>query len=129
MTTLAKKRKILKAIKDSAGIVSQIAKKSKASRTTVYEYLKVYPDVKEAYEDEKEKVLDIAETSLYQLAQQKDIQAVKYILDKKGEGRGYGAPLQNINLYTPKGVQIEHKETAKLYSDAMENIEKDNKND
>lgn len=81
---------IIKAIEDTGGIVSRIAEKLQCSRRTVYSYIDKYPEVKSAYDDEKEMVLDACEEGLFAKIYGHDFEAIKYYLERKGKCRGYG---------------------------------------
>lgn len=84
--------KMLKAIDNSAGIKSEVAKRLNCSRSLIYEYIERFPEVRAAFEDEEEKVLDMAESSLFSLIQDGDTSAIFYYLNNKGKKRGYAAP-------------------------------------
>mgnify|MGYP004653631295 CR=1 FL=1 len=60
------------------------------SRVTVYAYIQKHPELKEAYEDEKETILDICEEGLLSKIYSQDFEAIKYYLERKGKSRGYG---------------------------------------
>lgn len=74
----------------TGGIVSQIAEKLQCSRNTVYAYIDKYPEVKTAYDDEKEMILDVCEEGLFAKIYGQDFEAIKYYLERKGKCRGYG---------------------------------------
>ena len=81
---------VVKAIQGTGGIVSQIAEKLQCARQTVYVYIKKYPEVKEAYDNEKEMILDVCEEGLFAKIYGQDFDAIKYYLERKGKSRGYG---------------------------------------
>lgn len=81
---------VVKAIEGTGGIISQIAEKLQCSRQTVYTYINKYPEVKSAYDDEKEMILDACEEGLFDKIYGHEFEAIKYYLERKGKSRGYG---------------------------------------
>ena len=77
------------AVKDTGGIVSQIAKNAGVANKTVYDFLARHPEMKKVREVEIEKVLDMAEGNLFLKARDKNEWAIKYLLSHKGRLRGY----------------------------------------
>lgn len=57
----------------------------------MYYYINTFDEVREAYENEKENVLDACEEGLLAKIYSQDMDAIKYYLAYKGRGRGYGA--------------------------------------
>jgi hypothetical protein len=78
-----------KAIPGSAGIITTIAKRVGCDWHTAKKYIEEYATIRQAYADECEAVLDMAEAKLYKAVEKGDLQAVKYILSTKGKRRGY----------------------------------------
>lgn len=100
------KEATLQAIKGSLGIVSTIARRLQCESRTAKKLIDKWEETREAFESEKEFVLDLAENGLYDALLKKEQWAVKFILSTKGQSRGYvqtteirtaGDPL-NINL-------------------------------
>ena len=83
------KEPILEAIKDSAGIVSTIAKRLGVDWHTAEKYINEYDECKQALSNESEKVIDLAETKLIGAIQNSDMQTVRWFLATKGKRRGY----------------------------------------
>lgn len=90
-------RMMLRAIKDSHGILSIIARRCRASPTTVKKSLELYPIVKQAYLDECDRILDIAEDKVLASIMNNDITTAKWYLTNKGKERGYGRQDMSIN--------------------------------
>ncbi len=91
---------ILEAIKGSAGIVSTIAKKMDCNWHTAKTYINKYDSCKEAYSSEEEKVLDMAESTLYNSIKEGNTQDCKWLLSTKGKKRGFSEKTEidhNIN--------------------------------
>jgi len=68
------KQKTLEAIQGSGGIVSTIAKRLGCSWYTAKKLTTRWPDAERAYIDEKEHLLDLAETTLLTAIKNGDIQ-------------------------------------------------------
>ena len=83
------KKKFIEALEDTGGVITTIAKKLGVSRKSIYDYLIKFPELKEYLNDEKEKILDMAEISLFSQVKDKDFSATKYILGTLGKRRGY----------------------------------------
>lgn len=83
---------ILKAIKGSNGIISTIAKRVKCDWHTVNDYinLKGKEDIKQAFDNEKESLLDMSEKVISDAIKKKDVDAAKWYLSKIGRKRGFG---------------------------------------
>lgn len=59
-------------------------------RATVFEWQNISPVFRKKLEEFKEKLLDSAEKTMFQLAAKGDFKAAKYILDSHGRERGWG---------------------------------------
>ncbi len=77
------------AIKDSAGIMTTIAKNLGCDWSTARKYTEMYDSTKEAYFNEGERVLDLAESKLIEAINKGDSQMIKYLLATKGKKRGF----------------------------------------
>ena len=86
-----KVEQVLEAIKDTGGIKTEVCQRLNCGRRTIYLYMDRFPEIKDAFEEEEEKVLDMAESSLFSLIQNGDTSAIFYYLNNKGRCRGYGA--------------------------------------
>ena len=87
------KDQVLKAIEGSGGIVSAVAQRLGCAWKTADNLVKRWAEVREAFMAEREKVLDIAETTLIKSIQNGDTQDAKWMLSKRGKARGYGDAL------------------------------------
>ncbi|GAB6036152.1 hypothetical protein JCM15519_07110 [Fundidesulfovibrio butyratiphilus] len=85
---------MIEAINDTGGIVTNICERLGCSRQTFYDYLRRFPKVEQALQDERDKILDLGEGSLYALVQGGDFNATKYLLNCKGKDRGWGETQQ-----------------------------------
>ena len=98
-------KKFKGAVLDSGGVITTIAQRVGVSRKSIYEFMERTPGMKELRLDEEEKILDMAEISLFSQVKNKDFSATKYILSNKGRSRGYNErPETEINI-----SQHEHK--------------------
>jgi hypothetical protein len=87
-------KQILKAIENSGGIKTNVAKKLSISRQTVDRYQRVYPSIAKALEEEMDTVLDKAESNIFSGVQEGDIPISQWILRYKGKHRGYSEKLE-----------------------------------
>jgi hypothetical protein len=97
-------QQVIDAIKDTGGIKAEAARRLGCDWRTVDRYIKNYATVRQAYEQECETVLDLAESIMLknlQLARKQqdeqntivDTGDAKWVLSMKGRKRGY-APTQ-----------------------------------
>jgi hypothetical protein len=83
------KRRILKAIDGSAGIITVIANRVGCSRLTIYERVEKDPDIKDALMQSKEQLIDVAESKLAEKINVGDLGSIKFYLQTQGKHRGY----------------------------------------
>lgn len=86
MSKLSKK-KVIAAIENSGGIVSNIARNADVSRTAIYKFLKKYPDLVDLIQEEKDQVSDMAENQLIVAIQNGEPWGVKYWLSTQVKSR------------------------------------------
>lgn len=97
------KDKFTEAIKGSYGIISNIARKLGCTRRTIYYFLdkEDNKDLKILIDEEKEILLDLAESNLFKSLKSKDKYERKwstmFILNTFGAKRGYGNKNENAN--------------------------------
>lgn len=82
-------KQFIAAIPGTGGIVTSIAERVGCKWHTAKKYIETMPTVRQAYEDECARVLDMAEDGLIKAIQGGDLQAIKYYLSTKGKHRGY----------------------------------------
>ena len=78
------------AIKGSGGFVTEIARRLRCSRSTVYRYKEKYENIASAIFEEKEHLLDTAESALLKQITNGHITAIIFYLKTQGYKRGYG---------------------------------------
>ena len=83
------KEKVLRAIKGSAGIVSEVAKKLNCDWKTAHKYIHKYDETRLALENEGEELIDNAEMAMHNLISEGDGMMIRYYLSTKGRKRGY----------------------------------------
>lgn len=76
-------------IPGTGGIISTIAARVGCDWHTAKRYIDNYATVKQAYDDECEKVTDLAETQIIKGIKENDLPTAKWYLTMKGHSRGY----------------------------------------
>lgn len=82
-------KQFIEAIPGTGGIISKIAERVDCTWHTAKKYIDNYATVQQAYDDECERILDLAESALIKSISEQQAWAVKYILSTKGKNRGY----------------------------------------
>ena len=77
------------ALKDSFGIQILIAKRLNVDRSTIVDYLERHPQFRKDLDLEKEKIVDKAESVLFQKISDNDLDSSKWVLSRLGKNRGY----------------------------------------
>lgn len=80
---------VITAIRKNRGILSMAAKDLGCVRQTLHNYANRYPTVKQAIEDERESLLDLAEGSLFEQVRKGNVTAIIFTLKTLGKCRGY----------------------------------------
>jgi len=83
------KKAIIEAIKDSGGIMSTIARRLGVTWHTADSWVKQYDETKQALQDERETILDLAESTLFRNIKDGNSQDAKWLLSTMGKNRGY----------------------------------------
>jgi hypothetical protein len=76
-------------IPGSAGIISTIAARVGCTWHTAKKYIDEYPTINQAYKNECETTVDMAESKLLEAIESGDNQMIKYYLSTKGKYRGF----------------------------------------
>jgi len=82
-------KQVLKAVDGSGGLVTTIANRLGCSRMTVYNYMKKYATVADAIQEEREGLLDMAESELLKQIRGGNMTAIIFFLKTQGKARGY----------------------------------------
>lgn len=94
MTRKISQKTLLEAIRNSGGIYSTIARKLDIAWSTARIKVEADPVTKQAYDDECERVLDLAEATIIKSVEGGDTSDAKWLLARKGKKRGYGDKLE-----------------------------------
>lgn len=81
---------VVDAVKGSGGFVTEIARRLGCTRSTIYRYKANFEAVAEAIFEEKEHLLDTAESALLKQVNSGNITAIIFYLKTQGYGRGFG---------------------------------------
>ena len=104
------KKKVKNAIKGSGGVLSVLAEKCDVSRSAITQFLQKEKNknIKELIEQEKERIIDLAENKLHGLINKEDFPAIKYYLNTKGKSRGYveKQEIEHTGISTPIEINI-----------------------
>jgi hypothetical protein len=98
------KKKLLKALEKSMGIVANACKIVNLDRTTFYRYYNEDEEFKEAVDNMQDYVLDFAESKLLENIKDKKETSIIFYLKTKGRKRGY-IEKQDVDV-TTKGKEM-----------------------
>jgi transposase-like protein len=101
-----KKTDLFKAIENSGGNISLIARRLGCLRSTVYKYLDRYPDLGIQIEQEREAMLDMAENELLRQIKDGNTTAVIFYLKTQGRSRGYDERMRVEHSWKREVVQL-----------------------
>ena len=87
--------RMIEAIQKAEGNLSAAARMLKTTRRTVHRYVSDYEDVRAAYEEANDTVLDVVENKLIEQAKLGLPEQVRFFLRTKGRSRGYGDRLDS----------------------------------
>lgn len=83
------KKTVLKAIKDSYGVVGTIAGRLGCEWNTARRYIEKWPETQQAVLDERENYLDMTENACIDRIKNGDGQMIRFVLATVGKKRGY----------------------------------------
>jgi predicted transcriptional regulator len=113
--TVISKSKFERASVNSGGITQNIAKKLGVARSTVCNYIvKNKEFCIPIITQEKEKIVDMAENSLFNQVKEQEAWATKYLLATKGRDRGYGEQLDINQRVLNVSIQLKQDEVEDL---------------
>ena len=88
-------KNLTEAIKDSFGHQMTIAKRLHVTYQTVYNAFKEFPHLKPLLDEERNKLLDVAEWVVSQaIINKKDVKVAMWVLEKLGAKRGFNPELE-----------------------------------
>ncbi|MDM8535094.1 hypothetical protein QUF55_10395, partial [Clostridiaceae bacterium HSG29] len=99
--------KVKKAIEGTAGVILSVAKRCGASYNATWRYFNEPKNahMKKLLEQEREKIIDLAENKLYKKVNDEEWHAIKFVLTTIGAKRGF-TEKQEINHNITK-IEIE----------------------
>lgn len=112
-------QQMIDALMETGGIVTEACRILGCHRSTYYEYIKQYPEIKEAHDACNEDSLDESESVLMRFVRgeikgmgpRERLDAVKYHLRTKGRTRGYGDRMEIAGAEGAPPVRIERVTT------------------
>ena len=87
----------IEAIQGTGGIKITIARKLGCHRHTVTRYIDKYSTIKQSFENERERMVDLAEGKFMKLVEAGEWPAIRFMLMTLGASRGY-APKSELDL-------------------------------
>lgn len=91
-------KEILEAIEGSAGLISTVAKRLGVAWDTARSLINREEEITTAYNNEKEKIKDMAESVVIGSIKKEDVQTAKWYLGIMGKDRGYDERRLEITL-------------------------------
>jgi len=82
-------REVISALPGTGGVISTLAKRLGCTWSTAKRYVEQYPTIKAAYEDECERVKDMAESVILKGIEGGNTADAKWYLARKAKERGY----------------------------------------
>jgi transposase-like protein len=79
----------LAALENNAGNISEACVKAGIGRTTYYLWLEQSEQFKQAADEVKESLIDLAENKLIEKIKEGDVKSIIFFLKTKGKSRGY----------------------------------------
>lgn len=112
---------VLAVIRLTQGNISLAAKNLDTSRSTLYNYLTRYPELKQALTDARESMIDHAESALRNAAIRGEAWAVCFMLKTIGRSRGY-IEKHDLNVEVTISRELA-EETVEVYIQTVKEVE------
>jgi transposase-like protein len=111
--------KFEKALKNSGGVITLIAKRIGITRTTLYLWMRKHPETQAMLDQEREVLIDHAEEALINKLDNGVDWAIKYVLGTLGKSRGWveKPEFQFIAKQSNMNVNIELEKLLKVTRD------------
>jgi hypothetical protein len=111
--TESNKKKLLEALEETLGIVTDACRKAKVSRSQYYEWLKTDSEFKAAVDDIQELQMDFVESMLLKNIKKGKEQSILFYLRTKGKKRGYSEEEDKAKSFheTFSGITMSIKRT------------------
>lgn len=102
-------REVVEAVHGSGGLVTEIARRLNCSRMTVYRYRDRFATVRDAIQEEKEGLRDLAEAELIRQIRGGNMTAIIFYLKTQAKERGYveRQEFEHTGPITLKVVEVE----------------------
>ena len=84
-----RKNDVIDAIQKYNGNISAVARAFGVSRAAIYDYINKKPELKKMIQDERDAMVDSAESELYKLIKRGNLTALIFYLKTQGKQRGY----------------------------------------
>ena len=97
-------QQVINALRSARGIQYGAALILKCTRQTVSNYIDRYPTVKQVYDEERESMIDIAESRLLDSVIRGDAWAIGFTLRTLGRDRGYVVRQETTSLTSEEGL-------------------------
>jgi predicted transcriptional regulator len=82
-------KEIIAAVRKNKGILTLVARELGCTRQTVHNYVKRYPTIAAAVQEERDSLLDLAEGKLFEQVNKGNMTAIIFTLKTLGKHRGY----------------------------------------
>lgn len=97
------RKRVINALVEAAGIKYIAAKALGCGTNTLDRYIKLYDDVREAYEELRNDRVERMERALFEQGEKGNVQAIMFLLRTLGKDRGYAeAKPQNVGAALPE---------------------------
>lgn len=97
---------VTEAIADSYGIMSQIARRLGCAWSTAQRQVERWGETREAYQNERERILDLAESITVDKLKSGDFDAARWVLSRLGRDRGYGPDRPDVTAEAERGEMV-----------------------
>lgn len=104
----ASKEAVIEAIQGSGAVISTVAKRLGVNWHTAKKRCYQWEATRLALEDEEQRILDMAESKLFESINNGNTQDAKWLLSTKGKHRGYSEKTQH---------EVEHSGTVQIVDD------------
>jgi CRISPR/Cas system type I-B associated protein Csh2 (Cas7 group RAMP superfamily) len=110
---------IRRAIDGCLGNYSTVAQRLGVTRGAITQYFKKHPEMKERADQEREKLLDIAESQIAVAIREGDRKVCMWFADNHGKERGYG---KKIEMNTKLTSELSFKDRLQHEIKVMDNL-------
>jgi len=117
-----KKRKVIKALNEYLGIVTDACQKADICRATFYKWYKTDLAFKAQVDAIEDRVIDFVESCFYKKVQEGDVTAIIFFLKSKGKKRGWNEK-SHIELSGNLGLTLPEEEQQIYDSSDVEKLE------